>query len=637
LAGAVRTGKIGTREGARMVEEAASQGAQALTYAPRGEAGQEYAADAGAALQNLVPLTGLARPVGMIQEQAGMAGQTARIAGAARMDRMRQPAATPAAATPAGVPAAPAAAPVTAEALAATARRAAEPGLGRTNAQRVLAEEAAPDQRMLADAKRLGIDQNLQPGHLTTSEAFRQIDAAIKSNPQSQVALAERAGLAEIAKSSAQLIDDLGGTRDLSTLSQSINNRITARRDVLDAQEGKLWNKSTQLINPRRQVDAPETKGTVQSMVRELGGDAQADLAIPDAARRFLKPMMADEPMTYAYLDLARKQVGQAIGKKSGPFADMERGMLDRFYAALSKDQEAIAQAAGSDAFYAFQAAKYATRLKKGLEDDLTALFGRDLDKSLSGGREVGIAGATVALAKGDAARMNKLMGMVPKDMREQVAVSAVGKMLGDGLEQGQMDFRGYRVWYEGLMRNKESQKAIMSHLPLSTRKQLHALYRVSRGVSQSINRRTETGKLGTIKDEMMGVADGTMESLYNLAKRSAVAIPAEAVSSSVGLPGAGMSAGIASALTKGKPKTMALVDELIASPEFDRMVRTPPGPAKVSAARKLAKSAAFDKLLKAVGSPPEIMADREAWILQASQLGSVPVQQQNRDRRTLN
>jgi hypothetical protein len=97
------------------------------------------------------------------------------------------------------------------------------------------------------------------------------------------------------------------------------------------------------------------------------------------------------------------------------------------------------------------------------------------------------------------------------------------------------------------------------------------------------------------------------------------------------------MSAGIASALTKGKPKTMALVDELIASPEFDRMVRTPPGPAKVSAARKLAKSAAFDKLLKAVGSPPEIMADREAWILQASQLGSVPVQQQNRDRRTLN
>lgn len=56
IAGSLATGKIGTREGAQMVEESAIQGAGKLTYQPRTESGKEYAGAIGEAAQNLAPL-----------------------------------------------------------------------------------------------------------------------------------------------------------------------------------------------------------------------------------------------------------------------------------------------------------------------------------------------------------------------------------------------------------------------------------------------------------------------------------------------------------------------------------------------------------------------------------------------------
>lgn len=60
LAQAILSGKFGTPEAANMVEQAASEGAQALTYAPRTESGQDQAAAVGHAMQNLVPIAAVA-------------------------------------------------------------------------------------------------------------------------------------------------------------------------------------------------------------------------------------------------------------------------------------------------------------------------------------------------------------------------------------------------------------------------------------------------------------------------------------------------------------------------------------------------------------------------------------------------
>lgn len=60
LADAVANGTYGTKAGADAVEQAAVQGAQALTYAPRTEQGQEYAQAVGDAMQQAMPVIGAA-------------------------------------------------------------------------------------------------------------------------------------------------------------------------------------------------------------------------------------------------------------------------------------------------------------------------------------------------------------------------------------------------------------------------------------------------------------------------------------------------------------------------------------------------------------------------------------------------
>lgn len=59
LAGAVIDGTFGTQAGVRQVEQSAANGMQALTYAPRTEAGQEYAGKVSEVLAETIPAMGL--------------------------------------------------------------------------------------------------------------------------------------------------------------------------------------------------------------------------------------------------------------------------------------------------------------------------------------------------------------------------------------------------------------------------------------------------------------------------------------------------------------------------------------------------------------------------------------------------
>lgn len=92
LAEQILSGQFGTQDAARAVEQAAAAGAQALTYAPRTEQGQEQAQAVGEALQQVIPvaavLPGLApaaaaRPAGTpgVVARAGVEGVARDVAG----------------------------------------------------------------------------------------------------------------------------------------------------------------------------------------------------------------------------------------------------------------------------------------------------------------------------------------------------------------------------------------------------------------------------------------------------------------------------------------------------------------------------------------------------------------------------
>lgn len=514
--------------------------------------------------------------------------------------------AVPSAATPAAT--------LSANELAQTARSAAEGGMGSGKAMKTLAGQAAPDAKTIESARRLGIEEYLQPDHVTTNQAYRELAQAVKSVPGSTTRQAELQGLEQVAKRADDLISEVGGTTDMSMLDAAVKSRLQAQQARMQGQANDLWGKLREEIPNATKVETPATTAALRQTIEEMGGQAQAMKSLPAAAKRVLGPMMEGEAVTHGYLDNARKLIGQAMQKGGGPFADMEQGQLKRLYATLSTDQEAVARQVGDKAFYTFQAAKYATQLQKGFEDDLAALFGKQVDGSLVGD----LSGAVNALPKGDVSKLVNLLSAVPKDMRQNVVAAGLNTAFGKTARNGSLNFNSYANWYEGLLRNKQAHAAVMANLPPAARKQLSDLYRVSNGIRQATRERITTGRIQAVQQELQG-ADTLMSNLYGLAKRAAVGIPAEAAATAVGMPGAGLSAGIASALTKGKPNTLKAADTLISSPEFIQAAKGAGTPQQAKAARALASSQIFAKFVRAVGAPRE-MSNRERWIVNAMQ-----------------
>ncbi len=125
--------------------------------------------------------------------------------------------------------------------LAQAAKKAAEGGMGSKAATQTLAEQAAPNVKTLDAAKRLGIEDYLQPDHVTTNQAYRELAQAVKSIPGSQARSAEMAGLEKVGERASKLIDEIGGTSDVSALDASVRGRMQATQAELEQKAEQLY------------------------------------------------------------------------------------------------------------------------------------------------------------------------------------------------------------------------------------------------------------------------------------------------------------------------------------------------------------------------------------------------------------
>lgn len=533
---------------------------------------------------------------------------------------------------PAG-PAAQAAAPVeqmTAQELAQTAKKAAEGGLGAKKATQVLAEQAAPDAKTVAAAERLGIGEYLQPDHVTTNQAYRELAQAVKSIPGSEARSAELQGLSQVAKRADDLITEIGGSHDLAQVSSGVKQSLQATTAELEAQANKLYKQLREGIPAQAEAPAPTVLKFIEQRAEDLGGRQnlssvermiQSKLA-PKQLTNEAGEVIGSKQPTYALLDDVRRDLTAARIKAQGPFKDADSGLIKKLEAELKTDQRAVVDRFGISG--TFDTAQKAVAVRKGLEDDLVSLFGKNLDGSIVGN----LSGAVRALPSGDVSKFINLIKTVPENMRQETVASGLATAFGKSAKQGNINFNSYAKWYEGLLKNKQAYAALMSNLPTAARKQLSDLYRVSKSISLATKERITTGRIQAVTDELKG-ADSLLGNIYSLAKRSAVGAAAEVVTTPLGMPGAGISASIASALTKGKPSALKAADALISSPEFVESVKQAAKGNTKQAALKLAYSKPFIKFARAVGNPKE-MSNRERWILQAIEASSSNQKQSN-------
>lgn len=525
-------------------------------------------------------------------------------------------------ASPAAAPAAAAAAPMTTSELAQTARTATGGGMGAGRATEVLATQAAPDPKVLEAARRLKIEGYLQPDHLTSNQAYRELAQAVKSIPGSQARAAELTGLEAVGKQADDLITQIGGMTDLSRMNQTVRTNLSQTVANLERRANTAYDDLRQNIPAQTRGPADNVLAFVEQRALDLDGPKNLS-PLEKAVRSKLSPkeikdadgnVIGMRQPTYALIDDVRRDIG-AAARQRGAFKDSDTGLAKRLYALIDDDQFALAEAAGRGEQY--RLAKSMVAMRKGIEDDMISLFGRELDQSMV----TKLSTATTELSKGDADKLIKVLHAIPQDMRQMVAASALNTAFGKATQNGALNFNTYANWYDGLLQNKQAYAALMNNLPQPARKALSDLYRVSNNVRKATRERITTGRIQAVQQELHGT-DSLLSNVFNVAKRAAIGIPVEAATTAVGLPGAGIASGLTAALTKGvKPEVLKAADELISSPEFQRLAvegATKTNPSQ-STIRSVALSAAFRRFADAA-KMPRVLSWRERWLVQSMQ-----------------
>jgi len=526
---------------------------------------------------------------------------------------------------------------LTVEEFGKQAKKAVESPFGGKTLER-LATEVQADPETIAAAERLGITQYLQPDHVSTSQVVREIGQAVKSIPGSAARSAEMEGLQQVGARASKLIEDLGGTRDLSTLSEGVRTELKSQAAALKSTSDKLYEEIAQALPANTRVRADKTLAFIQDRAKEMNGVENLTPIEKELLAKLTPQQIASKsgksvkqiPPTYALVDELRKDVGEIAGGP-GVVPDRSTRIAKQLRELMTEDQEVAAQAAGVADKWA--QAKDAVKLRKGLEDDMASLFGKEFDQSLV----TKLTTSTTGLSKGDADRFAGIVKAIPASMRQNVVVSALGSAFGNATKNGELNFNTFSKFYENLGKNKQAEAAVFSNLPPGAKSAFDDLAKVSKSIAQATRENIPTGRVQSAQKQLEN-ADSFAGTLYSIASKAAVGLPIEAATSAMGFRGAGIGAGLAaglgSALQKNRTTAAKAADAVLLSPEFQRLVVDSAGnpTAQQQAIRRLASSPRFDVFAQAAGLP-RAMSDRELFIRNALLAGATEEAQAPQDQ----
>lgn len=444
----------------------------------------------------------------------------------------------------------------------------------RETAQRMAdaARDVVPRQDVIDAAKQLGLSEDdLLLSHVSGNQAYRDFEQALKSVPGSQLAAQENQALTKIAKYATDLTDAAGALPNKAAMNDKFLSSFQRGISTVQNKSDQLYNQISAAIPKWQTVEANNIIGHLDSKADALGGSEYLS-TMEKRVYNAVSPTGPDaSPPTYARLDNIRKQIGQAIGKNSGPFRDEETGALKQLYANLTADQEQAVVAAGMGEKW--QAAKKLIGVRTTMEDALTGLLGKDLRGDIGTKASLAIRN----LAKGDAKGFRALQQDIPSPRirREVVATSLRDAFSQGSRKENEFHLPGFVDWYQGL---KSSGTLPMMERELGgrTATNLRNLFTVSQAVRQARESSIQTGRLNAFIKQFDADA-GVLDKIYRHGKGALATtvlghIPVVGPTLSYGAV-AGMAAKEAA-----RPARSVAADRLLASPEFRSVVKQASG-----------------------------------------------------------
>ena len=414
------------------------------------------------------------------------------------------------------------------------------------------------DTEVLDAAERVGIADDLTPGMVSRNDAYKDIEGAIRARGASELSTQGNEATLKIAQKADDLITEFGGVTDKAGLSEEIKTKISSTIGDLDNQVNSAYGKVNQLVSPTQKVDMSDIFVELGEQAEQLG-----DVKYLEPFEKRILAISENNP-SYALIDKERKKIGAALHKKQGAYKDMDTGRLKRMYGMLT---DAQGKDLSDDALNAWNVAKGLTSQRKTLEDQSIEMFGKDL----SGAIMPKVGNAVKKLQGGDYKSFDKLMNSIPdREIREKAMVTALNDVFTQGSrKEKQMSLPGFVDWYASVERQPALMKRINDNLPGGASAKLNDIYTVSRAMRDANARVVKTG-IATETLNNLDKAEGLLSKVISVGKQG---MAAEGVSSSMGLPGAGLAGVLAGQLNQGASDAASVsAGKMISSPEFKRM-----------------------------------------------------------------
>jgi len=415
-----------------------------------------------------------------------------------------------------------------------------------------LAKMVDADPRFYQAADEMGISTEPLASFASRNPQFVATESALASVPSSQLDVQSKAFIKEVSKRADDLIEGYGGTLDKGQLNVEFKRKAIEAIDDLASQADDAYGKIAQSLPKSKRFDAKETVSFINELAKDLGGVKELPTKIKTMLSR-----LKDKP-TLGKIDQLRREVGQAINKKSGSFKDVESGLNKALYARLRTDQDLIAKNSGMGAVT--DSANKLIIKRKQLEDNLKTLLGKDLNKALS----INVAGSLKGLAKGDIQRFNQVMSAIPRNQRQEAVLTAMNDVFkGGGVNQQSLSTTQFVKWFESVGRSPTVKKRLMEELPRGARKAVTNLYVLAKGISKATSERVQTGRLNAMFNEETGF-------LRKMVGKTAPSV----VALSTGSPTAAMITNSTVEFLKQGTSGAKRAAELLANDEFKALIR---------------------------------------------------------------
>lgn len=493
-------------------------------------------------------------------------------------------------------------------------RKASGSGPGSAAAKAKLADIAQVNPDARAAAERLGMDlpfdvfsdnpQVRAAVGLTRSVAGGEAEAAWVNTVRNAITKADDV----VQQFDAAFIE---GRPAPGATSQRILDSLNATRNQLFKDADVIYKRVDETIPKTSPVQFPRLTQTLDEVLAEVGEKGLT------AQEKKLYELATDPKATYGRLLREKNLIGQAVAGKESPYGNMDAASLKRLYAALAEDQLANVGTIGGDALrQELRAANLLTAKKKALENRIVGAFGKEIDGSVATLMQSAIKSA----AKGDAAQFNKLMKVVPPELRKETIATALASVSSSARagQEGAFGFAEFAKTYRGLRANPPVYKQVIEILGKDADPVLRDLFEISRRITDARAQVLTTGKANQALVEALKA-----EGLVGKVMQSTMAQRAVTGAASV-IPGGGFVApDIVQFMSKGNADAVKAAGKLFASDDFQKLAIEAATKAEPSTAalRRTAMSKAFGDFAKAAKLPQSLDA-RVQWLQSAVQTG---------------